>query len=43
MENGEAGYHLSIACEKEDDPRCADTDYLLSLVKNLVYVGGNGK
>jgi hypothetical protein len=43
MEYGEAGYHLSIACEKEGDPRCADTDYLLSLVKNLVYVGGNGK
>lgn len=43
MENGEVSYTLSIFCESKDDPRCADTDYLLSLVKNLVYVGGNGK
>ena len=43
VENGEASYMLDLDCFNAGDPLCTTSDYLLSLVKNLVYVGGNGK
>jgi hypothetical protein len=43
VENGEASYMLDLDCLNIGDSLCATSDYLLSLVKNLVYVGGNGQ
>ena len=43
VENGEAWYMLDVDCLTPTDPRCTNDDYIADLVKNLVYVGGNGQ
>ena len=41
MDYGQTSYMVTIYCTSiADDPRCMKDDYLIDLVKNLVYVGG---
>jgi hypothetical protein len=39
VENG-AAYSLEVACDKNDDLRCADDGFVRRTVETLVYVGG---
>lgn len=43
VENGEVSYNVHLVFQDKTDPRYLTSDYLINLVKNLVYVGGNGK